>query len=892
MTAVAVVLAAATTLVYENDFSTRSSASALGSEWSVYEYDKGGPVAYDYDATGLSSNRAIPYPWSNGGVYSQQDGWVKAQNDSQSVRRGRSSISDEADPALVFSDKDLSVDATNHNITIYHTFRNVFTNGVIKMQFDVRQVDKYVSSKLLTWTRLIYDKQAMNNHAISAYPIELGLSSSRLSGGWRDPGQPDDNRTFHSFTNATWSHWYRYYVTCDLDSMRSSFEVYDLGTGRIGMDDVPVGEPYASASDLLFRKNLDESTGGISGISIRVGYCDTKGYYGEEGFDEGYAYKYDNIKASWKAPSSDSFVEFYRNDFSKSKRRTIDGSLGTSHTYKLADNVESSSFYYYDELVRDSSDGTQIGTPYLPAKLGTVNKVQEIGVDGWRFCGASGYKGTIAVTTNGSNKVGMLTKDVQVMQPMCPDVTSGKAKFEYDFRMPAGWNGNYGNCYLILISRKGYDEAYNYANMSLVNVGPCSADGQSNATTPVATYSVANSSKTSVTGKRFDNSDGAFKPLRWYRIQVFIDLDNSTYESFVYDIGASAPTTPDDFDSSDTNTAIRASGVRDLFRSNSPDTTKDPQYYGKAIGAYGFVSWNNPAASTDYAILVDNVRFWKGDWDDWTLLFQNTFAVSKRIGFERKSLNIVPSGYFDRPEHGEDGWALAPTFNSTVHIAGANPALEAGDGIRSVVQPLGRTIRSGKFSAQYDVRAPMLWNSSMDYFWLQFGGGAMASASTWAANAYRYQTHPVIRTGMQPSLTSGNVILTGPTGIRNMTGFVAQDGTGAGGDGAMRPTKHVDQTYVGHWIRVRIDADMNAKKWTHTVYDMGTEHPTADTANGTLLGTKENLNFVFNDPITHMHIIMGRSPSYAPWSDDLPGEMLVDNIRVWHDREGLSITIK
>ena len=91
---------------------------------------------------------------------------------------------------------------------------------------------------------------------------------------------------------------------------------------------------------------------------------------------------------------------------------------------------------------------------------------------------------------------------------------------------------------------------------------------------------------------------------------------------------------------------------------------------------------------------------------------------------------------------------------------------------------------------------------------------------------------------------------------------------------------------------MRVEADMRAKKWACKVFDMGTGHPTADTVDGTQLYAWENLGFLFNDPITHLLVLTGRAPSYAPWQGDLPGALLLDNIRVIHRDFGSAIIIR
>jgi hypothetical protein len=129
------------------------------------------------------------------------------------------------------------------------------------------------------------------------------------------------------------------------------------------------------------------------------------------------------------------------------------------------------------------------------------------------------------------------------------------------------------------------------------------------------------------------------------------------------------------------------------------------------------------------------------------------------------------------------------------------------------------------------------------------------------------------------------------TGVHNRTAIILHDGTGAGGDGSTK-AKHIDGAYVGHWIRMKLEADMNAKTWSCTAYDMGTTQPTLATADGTQLDSWQNLHFNFNEPISHIHIIGGRAPSYMPWRADAPGALMVDNISIRHDQVGTRLIVR
>ena len=110
------------------------------------------------------------YPWqgtASGTVpYSQQDGWFKKTTTySRYANRGRTSVTDEADPALVHSSIEVnaSVPVTNTLIIVHHPLHNVFTNGVIKFQFDIRQ-PVAPTAKIFSWLRLVTENDMKNDN--------------------------------------------------------------------------------------------------------------------------------------------------------------------------------------------------------------------------------------------------------------------------------------------------------------------------------------------------------------------------------------------------------------------------------------------------------------------------------------------------------------------------------------------------------------------------------------------------------------------------------------------------------------------------------------------------------------------------------------------------------
>jgi hypothetical protein len=310
------VLTAAAALLYENDFSTRTSAEPPGAAWSVYTYDKGGPLAYDYlepDAGAL--NRQIaPYTWfdQGTGMGGQQDGWVKKfrEHKNRKVNMGISVVSDEADPALLLTNsKDTSYHSTNRLFAITHPFRNIFTNGEVRLTFDMRTPNGYTRWDIYCWLGPIFEQQLnnANNYVLKNWPLQAGFRGSVLSGGRRDPAGPSGTRQYVDWGSYTGLHWYRFDILMRLGSSEFDLTIYDLGTGRIDIDATPGGAPLYSETNNKFVSDMNAGDGGLAGLGIVCGRYDTGAPYGEAGFNDDLTPKIDNIKASYKAPGGERF---------------------------------------------------------------------------------------------------------------------------------------------------------------------------------------------------------------------------------------------------------------------------------------------------------------------------------------------------------------------------------------------------------------------------------------------------------------------------------------------------------------------------------------------------------------------------------------------------------
>ena len=862
-------------VVYENDFATRTTSDLPpDGEWSEYRYGKGVALAYNFENQPSLNRYTTPYNWQPA-----QDGWTKAFGYTLLLNNMFTTVTDEDDPALVFTDKDVVIDGTqtyakDHMVAIMHPLRNVFTNGEIKLQFDIRQTASPTSAQI-SWFRLEeeYDMRS-NTGGISAFPIELGLAGSYLSGGWRENENDDDgSRVFKTFGSAQALHWYRYCVTLDLDRNVSSFEVYDLGTSRIDMDALPGGAPVATWENCYFRRKIGSTYGGISGIMIRASYRDTLGYYGESTYNDDLAYKYDNIKVAWKAPGAVAFTDCYRNDFSKSRRRTIDGRNGLSHTYSLADATASSTFTYVTNLVRVCTDYSSNGKPFLsaPYQRELANQPQHVGIDGWRVAGNSSYTYPMVVTTNNGNRVFTPVYLAMLKQPMCQEITSGKVRFEFDQRMPKGWNGT-PRCEIDLFSAAAYDNGINCQSDSLIRFslsGSTDRDALVNGLRK--TYSVY------LNGVyKNDSFTPNFKPSTWYRLQLIVDLDSWKVDCKAFEIGANAPVRPDAVDV--TNLTQVAAYLNQNMLNPSGTGFKD------GVAAWGLTNYQRSQDSdeggdaAECAMLIDNVRCWKEDGNGgWTLVFVNDGSKTVRQNYTRRSLALNPASCLDRPEWCEDGWNGCPTYNTPLRIVGNDSVLQYGEQYSSIIHSLGRNIRHGELTAQFDVRVPTFWDNSVN-FSVTFGGGTMASAST-ATTPYRFNTHYAFTAGIGPGKSDGS------SGASTKTIFFLNSGSGVSEWYSTSAYEFAD-----NWLRVKILANMDTGRFSVNWYDLGTAHPTFDTPEGEPVKSFSNAQFRFNDePVSHFYIMGGKTPSYQPWLDDAPGSLLLDNIRVCHVKPGMTI---
>jgi hypothetical protein len=94
------------------------------------------------------------------------------------------------------------------------------------------------------------------------------------------------------------------------------------------------------------------------------------------------------------------------------------------------------------------------------------------------------------------------------------------------------------------------------------------------------------------------------------------------------------------------------------------------------------------------------------------------------------------------------------------------------------------------------------------------------------------------------------------------------------------------------WYRFTAKVDAERQTWSLSVFDMGTEHPTAE-SKGTLLGSQSGLALGEMPPegITAIGLKVQGAPVGMRYYEDSDGGVLFDNVQMWTP-SGLVISFK
>ena len=756
-----VVSACTDEMIYQNDFSTRTSEAAIRSiEWKAVDYVTGYLANTNY-ANPLDSN-----------VQRMQDGWIKGQETSN-IGNARV-YADSGNNMATLGDTRAGA---AKDCIVKQRLGSTFTNGMVTVQFDFL-VPTYWAQNAQVLRRAVLsvgDERFYSPNVAKdkVYRYTVGGVGVALNDGrkvyWN--ADVDTANTAPSSQVVARYAWHRAIMMIDLDARTWGFAMYQMGEHPV-LDAATPATPVHSESNLPFADSTVTSVSSICLNGFHVSWAETA-YSDSTTPSPTHIAAFDNIRVSHNG------VECYVNDFAVSRRHRLDGTMVGTYTPDclVTNRVEA-------EVYKRS-------TYLLPDRKNQGETVQPTRIDGWRRTANKNGTANAHVIESGDYVYLRVEQDSSASlfgffaHPFGSTVRSGKVRISVDAQLPDNWKS--GSVVWVTL---GDDQYYNAppADANNYRFAAVGIRGTSNNPTYVTPSGVQNPSPTA-----------AISATHWYRLVVTADLDAGTSEYRLYEQGTSFPTS-----STADGTLIYTSPAIGRLK----DITSISCF---SLGAY-------------YAsVKFDNVRVWRVDGTDETLLYENYFSSRTIYSQDMRVAPLV--GTLQQNPEGQDGWTRLDVQTGAIVVSGgANPSLEFGRGTAFndfAVHDLGQTLRSGVAVVQADIRPPKSWLGSSGSVYVRLGGDAHLMGNL-KDNDANYLKNIAVGFGFKQSGDgmSGNL-------YTNST-IVAYRGDCAGG-GAMEPAASgyaVDST---HWYRFVARSEIGNSQYDLAVYDMGEEQPTLAT---------------------------------------------------------------
>lgn len=892
----ATMVAEAGVVVYQNDFSTRTSEKPVPStEWQRSSYVTG------------TIQRARPSAVGNGrdGVFSSQlgdpqtqDAWLWAYdgNADQESLFYRMENGGAANKSAMFMNTYPTVtDPTkDHRTYFYQAFGNEFKSGILRMSFDLRafKFTKIQNNNLFVGP--IYKKylDCWWGASLPKYAGFAGINMEQRNGvdnvkaySYGGNGEGAGSYDGHYVgSKLIQGEWYRYVVDFNADTQEMSGKVYAMGSTQPDLNST--GTWMADLTPVRFYADLTEETGGFAGIVIRD--CGSVSSPNNTEV-ESQRPMIDNLRCWWRESGTD-FTDndlFYENDFVTRRTRTLrpvpQKSVAYDRTEKTATTTLSKYFYYTKfETNTDSMKNRLVSAPSKKKEL------QSITFDGMRLLNGTS---TLSFFTfnidNNPRMIGMrLMGDGNPFgiftQHLGEKITSGKVRLSYDVRTPKSWIGSCPWIYGMVAPQTYYD-SINDDIQTTAYAYRVGFQGTAKSTT----------TKFAAIGSATQTAADA-KVLTWYRVIGTCDMDGKTFDCEIYEIGAN----PIAMTQEVTGAPVFAKTGIGLKNQSLTD-----------ISCFAFFLGGTPEMTLDGAIHVDNIRIWKQAKaaTDWTALYANDFTTRTRYNVKETSCQLTEMSEV----MGLDGWTMHVDGLAPIATSGTeNPALRCdgnttGDQSFSwVVQTLGKPIRRGKAKLRVDIKPPRVWTpgfTSNTGVMIGLGDEQMASGNRACGNAdLSFLNHYQVRFGIGPEASGGpNKDYEIQKYRTNRPFYFDEKGSRAYTVNASNQKYDLNHT---HWYRFEAKADVDNQTYDLSVYDMGTVQPTVTTAtsSGTLLFTRENKKFRMplsdGRGLSALTVCFEGCAKDSPWNeltggyDD--GQAYVDNIVVEHNKPGLAIMMR
>lgn len=806
-------------VIYQNDFSMRTSKDPVPSgDWQEQAYHVG-PLALNYGGTW--GGMATPYADAS----QIQDGWalanVMGSNPQNYVMAPVCVAADGGNPCFMQQGV-----GTARTSLATHPIGNDFTNGIVRISVDMRAPATWPADGAGARVMPLFKSQmnALNWGGLYQTPAAFGMiwraSSSKtvpfLLTGWNNETQAVGNDLSDT---AMGRNWHRLVLVVNLDAQRIGCKVYNLGTAHPTPETSGTLVVSVEGPNYCFYRPLTAARGAISGIGIF-----TDRVSAAEG-DTDNSVCMDNLSVEWRAPGETEYRICYENDFATRRVRTICPTGTVSGAYAATTTLASDEFTGYEagkKLVPDCDTTLKNVTP------------QPTGVDNWRRINDDGLGK--AEIVDSPSRVLRLTADgnqfVCVSQPLVEDISSGKVRLSADVRLPNQWNTLSARSALAVLGSTAYASTL-HRDVSLNHIGYVGIGG-----TSASDFRPRYADGGTQYGSAGCTAGG------WYQLVQTADVVAQTYDYALYPIvNGTAQTTP-------------------VF-----STTGRP--FANAVGSIGSFALlaYSVGTTTDGAVLFDNVKVWKdaGTAQE-TLIYSNDFWTRRRR-VDVARVGVAP--VIDRADSGVDGWVRRNNGAAAAFVQSApNPALaiSGANDHAYVFHPFGRAVTDGTVRFRVDVRPAARWK------WSSSCGATVLLGDDTFLQGNRNSTdgfsaHYSVRFGVSGAANAADAC-----GLCHGAAPYARSGsTNQTGDA-------LDTT---HWYRFAVTAPLAEATYSVAVYDMGTEHPDPETPKGALVRRFAGLAYCNGGPtagISGFALAGFNVPGYSAWNPEDPDSLLFDNV--------------
>ena len=884
--------------IYVNDFATRTSSQTVpDSNWHALTYDQTQPLYNNYKYKSESASFDAATAWSG----DFQDGWVKAYADNMSD--GNPDFVLAPDTAHGGSDNPCAAFKSSTDLRAYavHSFGNEFTNGVLRFDVDMRRAagGSWGTDNSKTYTiRLVplYRKRVTDlgwgdgptgrgATAFQCSPVIFGLTTA-YSGTKDGNTRPvlmyakDNGDTSELYLGqgqqlcgTGWYHW-RVYVNLDNRHLNGYF--WDAGdTQPDGSEvwDESTATRKIEADTYYLRNAMTKDLGGVAGFAVSTINANSGST-----FDIANAPCCDNIKVAWKKSDgqgykSGVYESFYENDFKVRRMRTIEPQGSVSQAYAQDAGVSDVDTYSY---VNGMTVTTGITTEYKVSDFtrlvleGANRNPEPVGWDNWRQISPQGddtsaFFSIIQGAGNAGNVLSVSEKARWgVLGQLIGDtVTSGKVRISADVRLPKKWYQDQHRVSLGLGNMAHWSMSASYLNTD-VGYGVITSDPA------YPTERFCPGYLPPQPGSIADTVDTNTKlePNGWYRMVVTADLDNQTYDYQLYKSTGN----------SQSSGAIDRTDMTVLVYEKTGIGFRNPI---SEISSFSLWSYGGGDAWLEF-ILWDNIQVWK-DWNgsSGTLLYKNDFNTRSRYNSREKTPLVEGTNR----SVGEDGWTRHYVYDGEALLMGTNRLVSFSCPYVSetyLTHPFGTNVLRGKVSVSVDMRPPDVWNTDKDYWarYVVYVGGDVFQQGNENPND-KFTSHSALRFGFGPGATSTK-------SLGRETNVVACVWNGGAWSHATTSAQG------GHWYRFVAKAYCDTGKWTCRLYDMGVDHPDAQTPNGNCIQSWSNLDWgaPTEEGISAIGVWVKGLTGFEPWNVYAPGAALLDNIKVKREPVGFIIVVQ